>query len=64
MAVVDFGIPVDFRLAVNKQLRPAETKNFDRGQSGQEAILDVSKYLSWSHRQKDIVILTEYCGSY
>ena len=47
MAVVDYCIVVDGRLAVPGQLRPAVFKRVHRGHPGQEAMLDVSQYLWW-----------------
>ena len=63
MAVVDDCIVVDGRLAVPGQLRPAVLKRIHRGHPGQEAMLDVSKYLWWPHMHKDIVNLAEECRS-
>ena len=63
MAVVDDCIVVDGRLADRGQLRPAVLKRIHRGHPGQEAMLDVSKYLWWPHMHKDIVNLAEECRS-
>ena len=63
MAVVDDCILVDGRLAVPGQLRSAVLKRIHRGHPGQEAMLDVSKYLWWPHMHKDIVNLAEECRS-
>ena len=61
MAVVDDCILVDRRLAVPGQLRSAVLKRIHRGHPGQEAMLDVSKYLWWPHMHEDIVNLAEEC---
>ena len=63
MAVVDDCIVVDGRLAVPGQLRPAMLKRIHRGHPGQEAMLDVSRYLWWPHMHKDIVNIAEECRS-
>ena len=63
MAVVDDCIIVDGRHAVPGQLRPAVLKRFHRGHPGQEATLDVSKYLWWPHMPKSIVNLAGECRS-
>ena len=63
LSVVDDCILVDNRLAVPEQLRLAVLKRIYRGHPGQEAMLDVSKYLWWPHMQKDIVNLAEECRS-
>ena len=62
-SVVDDCILVDNRLAVPEQLRLAVLKRIHRGHPGQEAMLDVSKYLWWPHMHKDIVNLAEECRS-
>ena len=61
MSVVDDCIVVDGRLAVPGQLRPAVLKRIHRGHPGQEAMLDVSRYLWWP--DKDIVNMAEECRS-
>ena len=63
LSVVDDCILVDNRLAVPGQLRQAVLKRIHRGHPGQEAMLDVSKYLWWPHMHKDIVNLAEECRS-
>ena len=63
LSVVDDCILVDNRLAVPEQLRSAVLKRIHRGHPGQEAMLDVSKYLWWPHMHKDIVNLAEECRS-
>ena len=63
LSVVDDCILVDNRLAVPEQLRLAVLKRIHRGHPGQEAMLDVSKYLWWPHMHKDIVNLAEECRS-
>ena len=63
MSVVDDCIVVDGRLAVPGQLRPAVLKRIHRSQPGQEAMLDVSRYLWWPHMHKDIVNMAEDCRS-
>ena len=63
MSVVDDCIIVDGRLAVPGQLRPAVLKRIHCGHPGQEAILNVSRYLWWSHMHKDIVNMAEECRS-
>ena len=63
LSVVDGCILVDNRLAVPEQLRLAVLKSIHRGHPGQEAMLDVSKYLWWPHMHKDIVNLAEECRS-
>ena len=63
LSVVDDCILVDNRLAVPGQLRQAVLKKIRRGHPGQEAMLDVSKYLWWPHMHKDIVNLAEECRS-
>ena len=63
MSVVDVCIVVDGRLAVPGQLRPAVLKRIHRGHPGQEAMLDVSRYLWWPHMRKDIVNMAEECRS-
>ena len=63
LSVVDDCILVDNRLAVPGQLRQAVLKRIHRGHPGQEAIIDVSKYLWWPHMHKDIVNLAEECRS-
>ena len=52
MSVVDDCIVVDGRLAVLGQLLPAVLKSIHRGHPGQEAMLDVSRYLWWPHINK------------
>ena len=64
VSVVDDCILVDNRLAVSGQLRQAALKRIHRGHPGQEAMLDVSRYLWWPHMHKDIVNLAEECRSY
>ena len=59
--VVDDCIVVDGRLAVPGQLRPAVLKRIHRGHPGQEAMLDVSRYLWWPHMHKDIMNMAEEC---
>ena len=59
MAVVDDCKIIDGRLAVPGQLRSAVLKPIHRGHPGQEAMLDVSKYLWWPHMHNDIVKLAE-----
>ena len=49
LSVVDDCILVDNRLAVPGQLRQAIFKRVHRGHPGQEAMLDVSRYLWWPH---------------
>ena len=61
MSVVDDFIVVDGRLAVPGQLRPAVLKRIRRSHPGQEAMLDVSRYLWWPHMHKDIVNMAEEC---
>ena len=63
LSVVDDCILVDNRLAVPGQMRQAVLKRIHRGHPGQEAMLDVSKYLWWPHMHKDIVNLAEECRS-
>ena len=63
LSVVDDCILVDNRLAVPEQLRLAVLKRVHRGHPGQEAMLDVSKYLWWPHMHKDIVNRAEECRS-
>ena len=63
LSVVDDCILVDNRLAVPGQLRQAVLKRIHRGHPGQEAMLDVSKYLWWPHMHNDIVNLAEECRS-
>ena len=63
LSVVDDCILVDNRLAVPAQLRQAALKRIHCGHLGQEAMLDVSKYLWWPHMHKDIVNLEEECRS-
>ena len=63
MSVVDDCIVVDGRLTVPGQLRPAVLKRIHRGHPGQEAMLDVSRYLWWPHMHKDIVNMAEECRS-
>ena len=63
IAVVEDCILVDNRLAVPMQLRQAVLKRIHRGHIGQEAMLDVSKYLWWLHMHKDIINLAEECRS-
>ena len=63
LSVVGDCILVDNRLAVPEQLRLAVLKRIHRGHPGQEAMLDVSKYLWWPHMHKDIVNLAEECRS-
>ena len=63
LSVVDDCILVDNRLAVPGQLRQAVLKRVHRGYPGQEAMLDVSRYLWWPHMHKDIVNLAEECRS-
>ena len=63
LSVVDDCILVDNRLAVPGQLQQAVLKRIHRGHPGQEAMLDVSKYLWWPHMHKDIVNLAEECRS-
>ena len=55
MSVVDDCIVVDGRMAVPGQLRPAALKRIHCGHPGQEAMIDVSRYLWWPHMHKDIV---------
>ena len=64
LSVVDDCILVDNRLAVPGQLRQAVLKRIHRGHPGQEAMIDVSKYLWWPHMHKDIVNLAEECRSF
>ena len=59
MTVVDDCIVVDGRLAVPRQLCPAVLKRIHRGHPGQEAMLDVSRYLWWPHMHIDIVNVAE-----
>ena len=59
MSVVDDCIIVDGRLAVPGQLRLAVLKRIHRGHLGQEAMLQVSKYLWRPHMHKDIVNMAE-----
>ena len=63
MTVVDDCIVVDGRLAVPGLLLPAVLKRIHRGHPGQEAMIDVSKYLWWPHMHKDIVNMAEECRS-
>ena len=63
LSVVDDCILMDNRLAVPEQLRLAVLKRIHRGHPGQEATLDVSKYLWWPHMHQDIVNLAEECRS-
>ena len=63
MSVVDDCIVVDRRLAVPGQLRPAVLKRIHCGHPGQEAMLEVFRYLWWPHMHKDIVNMAEYCPS-
>ena len=42
-----------------KQLCPAVLKRIHRGHPGQEAMLDVSRYLWWPHMHIDIVNVAE-----
>ena len=63
MAVVDDCIIVDGRLVVPGQLNPVVLKWIQRGDPGQVAMLDVSKYLWWPHMHKDIVNMAEECRS-
>ena len=63
LTVVDDCILVDNRQAVPGQLRQAVLKRVHRGHSGQEAMLDVSRYLWWPHMDEDIVNLAEECRS-
>ena len=63
MSVVDDCIIVDGRLAVPGQLRLAVLKRIHLGHPGQEAMLDVSKYLLWPQMHKDIVNMVEECRS-
>ena len=63
MSVVDDCIVVDGRLAVPEQLRPAVLKRIHRGHPGQEAMVDVSRYLWWPHLHKDLVNMAEDCRS-
>ena len=51
------------KLFDRSQLRQAVLKRIHRGHPGQEAMLDVSKYLWWPHMHKDIVNLAEECRS-
>ena len=63
MSVVDDCIVIDGRLAVPGQLSPAVLNRIHRGHPGQEARLDVSRYLWWLHMHKDIVNMAEECRS-
>ena len=63
LGVVDDCILVNDRLAVPCQLRSAVLKRTHRGHLGQEAMLNVTHYLWWSHMHKDIVNLAEKCRS-
>ena len=63
MSVVEDCIVVDERLAVPGQLRPAVLKRIHRDHPGQEAMLDVSRYLWWPHMHKDIVNMADECRS-
>ena len=60
-SVVDDCILVDNRLVVPGQLRQAVLKRIHRDHPGEEAMLDVSRYLWWPHMHKDIVNLAEEC---
>ena len=55
LSVVDDCILVDNRLAVSGQLRQAVLKRIHRSHPGQEAMLDVSRYLRWvaTHAQRN-----------
>ena len=59
MSAVDDCIIVDGRLVVPGLLRFAVLKRIHRGQPGQEAMLEVSKYLWWPHMHKDTVNMAE-----
>ena len=63
MSVVGDCIKVDGRIAVPEQLRPAVLKRIHRGHPGQEAMLDVSRYLWLPHIHKDIVNMAKECRS-
>ena len=59
LSVVDDCILVDNRLTVPRQLRQAVFRRVHRGHPGQEAMLDVSRYLWRPHMHKDMVNLVE-----
>ena len=61
LSVVDDCILVDNRMAVPGQLRQAVLTRVHRGHTGQEAMLDVLRYLWWPLMHKDIVNLAEEC---
>ena len=63
MSVVDDCLLVDNRLAVPDKLRQAVLHRLHQGHPGQEAMLELSNYLWWSHMHKDIVNLAEECRS-
>ena len=63
MSVVDDCLLADNRLAVPDKLRQAVLRRLHQGHPGQEAMLEVSKYLWWPHMHKDIVNMAEECRS-
>ena len=66
MYVIDDCLLVDNRLAVPEKLRQAVLRRLHQGHPGQEAMLEVSNYLSWrfpTYMHKDIVNMAEECRS-
>ena len=61
LSVVDDCILVDNRMAVPGQLRQVVLTRVHRAHTGQEAMLDVLRYLWWPLMHKDIVNLAEEC---